>query len=384
MSRANLFLVPSSRIDLITPTSSFVEKLADHNAIITGYKDTYRTRNFSEKTIKNDFAFITTWFEGTSVVDDAHPDGERQLLLWEAMKPISGRQRIIEFSKGLCALGLRPTTRRDYLGILRRLFAYTLEWPYIPESLQSIASKYGPIEQPVLAYDYPVNAADQDQQEGWALIGDELIEFYCFIKSEFIPRQQKKLSASRDYVMIVLAGESGLRADELRNLDAYGPHRDLYFKETFIQTRSGKGTRGSGKRIRRTIFTDFAQCTTSVYLEHIRSHFLNAETEPALFLAENGSRISYSTMARNLKIIVAAAREAGLEIPPSMGWHGLRRSFATNIVDQDPSRIWELMGLLGHSNPSTVNRYLKFKKNHFIETRTRVVQRFLRSEGSNV
>lgn len=292
------------------------------------------------------------------------------------MEPVRGRQRIIEYNNGLCTLGLRPTTRRNYLGILRRLFEYVLEWPYIPVSLESIHSKYGPLEQPVLKYDYPVHSVEQEL-EGCALTGDALLNFYYFIKAEFIPRQQKKLVASRDYVIAVLAGESGLRPDELRNLDAYGPKCDLYFEEGVIQTRFGKGTRGSGKRVRKTRFTDIAQATTRPYLERIRPHFLNAETDPALFLGETGNRISYSAMARNFKRIVEAAIEAGLDIPPDMSLYDLRRSFATNIVEEDPGRIWEAMALLGHSNPSTINRYLRLKKNHLLETRARVVQRLL-------
>lgn len=373
MTRANLYLVPNHYLDVSPQSISLTEKLNDHNAIIRGFLGTYKTRNYSKRTSEGDFRFIKNWFEGIIIPDKTHPDGERQLFVWEAMEPRHGRQRIIEYSEGLCALGLQPVTRCGYLGRLRRLFDYILEWPYIPVSLQSIPSKYGPLEQPVLTYDYPHHSVEQ-QDEGCALTGDALIEFYNFIRTEYVPRQQKKLAASRDYTMVIIAGESGLRADEILNLDA---EYDLFFDRNFIQTRFGKGSKGSGKRTRKTIFTDLAQATASSYLKSIRPQFLNADTNPALFLAESGKRIAYSTMARNIKNIIKAAVEAGLDIRPDIGWHDLRRSFATNIIEQDPGRIWDVMEYLGHSNPCTLNRYLRFNKNRFFEVRNRVVQRLL-------
>lgn len=196
---------------------SFSEKLADHCAILQGYLDTHITRNHSDTTVYKEEHFLQGWFEGVIVQDELHPNGERQLLIWEAMMPILGRQRIVEFSKGLIISGLKPRTVASHLGSLRRLFQYVLEWPYIKgSSIQSISVKYGRIEQPVLLYDYPVHAIDHDD-EGFVLTGERLNDFYTFIWEKYIAHNQKKLTASRDYTMILLAGESGLRADEIRN-----------------------------------------------------------------------------------------------------------------------------------------------------------------------
>src|SRR3954467_7692332 len=131
MARTNLILVKSDSPKFSPGSILFTEKLKDHNDIINSYKDTYKTRNFSEDTFNHDFKFIENWFKGIFIPDSSHPDGERQLLIWEAMEPVRGRQRIIEYNNGLCTLGLMPITRRNYMGILRRLFEYVLEWPYI-------------------------------------------------------------------------------------------------------------------------------------------------------------------------------------------------------------------------------------------------------------
>ena len=75
------------------------------------------------------------------MLDDTHPDGERQLFVWEAMTPVLGRQRIVGFSKGLVDAGLKPRTVQTYLGSLRRLFQYVLEYPCIPDTqVQSLVS----------------------------------------------------------------------------------------------------------------------------------------------------------------------------------------------------------------------------------------------------
>ena len=363
MTRPQLALVHN--VEIVSTPIPFSQLLADHHAILQGYLDTHITRNHSDITIERERSFLIGWFESFMMQDDNHPDGERQLFVWEAMLPVLGRQRIIGFSKGLVEAGLKPRTVQTYLGSLRRLFQYVLEFPYIPATeVQSIVSKYGRLEQPVLEYDYPVHVLDQEE-EGFVLTGEQLLRFYDFVRLEYIGHNQKKLPASRDYTMIVVAGESGLRADEIRHLDALGPHRDLFYEHNSIQTRYGKGTKGSGKRVRKTIFTPFAQDTMHIYEERIRPNFPNAKTDPALFLTESGERMSYKAMWHNLHSIVEEARKAGLEVPPKLSWHSLRKSFATNFLEQHPDRPWVLMDLLGHLNPSTLHRYVKHSRTYY-------------------
>jgi site-specific recombinase XerD len=353
MNRPHLQLV--SRMDTIPAPISFSEMLDDHHAILEGYLDTHVTRNHSDRTIESERAFLTGWFEGILVPDQ---DGERQLLVWEAMEPVKGRERIKEFSKGLIVAELSPRSVNGYLGTLRRLFEYILEFPYIPgREVQPIVSKYGPIDQPVSKYDYPVHSIDQDE-EGFVLTGDRLYEFYNFVRTKYIGGKQKKLTASRNYTMIVLAGESGLRADEICHLDALGEHRDLFYERNLIQTRYGKAVNGSGKRVRKTVFTKRAQDAMHIYEDQIRPYFREAKTNVALFLSERGNRIEYSGMWEFLDEIVEKAREEGLEMPPKMSWHSLRKSFATNYMEQHPGKVWELMKMMGHQNLSTLHRYI--------------------------
>jgi site-specific recombinase XerD len=375
MSRPQLSVVQGAEV--VGSPIRFAERLADHYAILQGYLDTHTTRNHSNSTIESDRRFLTGWFAGFMVPDDSYRERERQLLIWEAMEPVVGRQRIIGFSKGLVDAGLKPRTVTGYLGSLRRLFLYILDYPYIPgNEIQSIAMKYGPIEQPVLEYDYPVHVLDHEE-EGFVLTGERLLEFYDFVRLEYIGRNQKKFPSSRDYTMIVMAGESGLRADEIRMLDALGPHRDLFYRQNRIQTRFGKGTKGSGKRVRKTIFTPFAQATMNVYEEHIRPAFPNAKTHRALFLTEGGESICYQAMWRNLRVIAQQARKAGLDLPPKLSWHSLRKSFATNFMEQHPDCPWVLMDMMGHLNPSTLHRYVKHSRGYYDHAIDSIIQELI-------
>jgi len=70
-------------------------------------------------------------------------------------------------------------------------------------------------------------------------------------------------------------------------------------------------------------------------------------------------------MWHNLHVITEEARKAGLAMPPKLSWHSLRKSFATNFMEQHPDRPWVLMDLLGHLNPSTLHRYVKHSRAYY-------------------
>jgi site-specific recombinase XerD len=359
MSRPPLALV--SRAEAVPGSIPFGEALADHQALLQGYLDTHITRNHSSSTIEHERRFLTGWFEGFLVPDEHHPDHQRQLFLWEAMTPVIGRERIRAFSKGLVLSLYSPATVRTYLGYLRRLFEYILEYPYIPgDEVQFIVAKYGRIDQPVLEYDYPVHVLDSDDED-FVLTGERLAAFYDFVRSTYIPSKQKQLPVSRDYTMIVVAGESGLRADEICHLDL----RDLFYEHSCLQTRYGKAANGSGKRVRKTIFTPFAQETMHVYERAIRPAFPDAKTQEALFLTERGDRIAYQGIWHSLRTIAQAARAAGLELPHKFSWHSLRKSFATNFMEENPDQVWLLMNLMGHLSPGTLFCYVKHTREYF-------------------
>jgi integrase len=161
--------------------------------------------------------------------------------------------------------------------------------------------------------------------------------------------------AARNYVLFIVAAESGLRVHELCALDL---HRDLLFTASRLQTRVGKGFRGSGPRVRQTVFTPFAQATVRHYIEHVRPNFKKWSHSPFLFLSETGNPLTEAAAQYAMRQFIPTARKAELRVPPRFGWHSLRRSFATIFLEENPESAWVLMEMLGHINPSTLHRYV--------------------------
>jgi site-specific recombinase XerD len=353
VSRANLVQGINSSVPAAIPSE---EQLADHQAILEGYLDTHITRGHMENTRKCDRFYLTRWFQIYSIPDATLPAGVRQLFVWEAMAPITGRERAVEYGKDLMRSGLERPTVASHMLRLRRLFAYVLEQDYIPGTGQIITAKYGPIVQPISEYDYPKHVTDP-RADRIVLTREQLSLFLAFIREHYIPNSQKVLTAWRDYTMFVLAVETGLRASELCHLDCQGPHRDLLYSENRVQTRFGKATNGSGKRTRQTVFTLEAQQVVRAYEKQIRPHFRNAQTHPALFLTETGDRMTYNAAYQQLKKIVRAAQEMGLDIPSELGMHDFRRRFATNFIESHSGDLPVLLNLMGHQNASTIGHY---------------------------
>lgn len=113
--------------------------------------------------------------------------------------------------------------------------------------------------------------------------------------------------------------------------------------------------------------TPLAKDTLTIYERQIRPYFPNAETDSTLFLTERGEIVSYQQMWSAFNKIVTQAREAGLDLPPKFAWHSLRKSFATNYMEKRPGDVWILMDLMGHINPSTLQRYVKPSRQRYEE-----------------
>ena len=148
------------------------------------------------------------------------------------MEPVEGRQRVQEYGQALLNNEIRVDTLRSYLGILRRYFSYVLEFPFVstekgPRRLQEL---YGPIDQPVTEYDLPQHVYEGERQ-GLPLDPEKLYDLYVLLRKSYLNSSHPAICA-RNYTFAVLAGESGLRADELLNLEI---NKDLFFESILKQ-----------------------------------------------------------------------------------------------------------------------------------------------------
>lgn len=145
----------------------------------------------------------------------------------------------------------------------------------------------------------------------------------------------------RDRAMFELAYSSGLRSEELVDLDVDSVDLD------------GMSVRviGKGSRHRQVPIGRPAGAALSTWLERGRPELLDDRSEKALFLSRNGRRLSTSDVARRLAIRVRqAASTAG--ISP----HDLRHSFATHLLEGGAD-LRSIQELLGHSSISTTQIY---------------------------
>ena len=356
-----------------TPLSSGLEA-THHEQLFQGYLQSHTIRNHSSLTIAKDKRFLESWFQTFGVNGGS-------LYVWEAMAPIEGRKRIVEYGKTLIQAELANQTIRTYLGTLRSFFQYVLEHPVVFDQKEKpirLISLYGQIEQPVSEYDIPQHSFDgSDKRRGVPLDPAKLYEFYSLLRRHYLTGSHLHVRA-RNYTMMVLAGESGLRAAELRHLEIKS---DLFFDSKKLQTRFAKGANGSGKKSRLTLFTPLARDSVRFYLRCHRKHVSDNKDNPYLFPAQSGQGpLSYTQMCTFLSEMVGIANEKDLFVGRHLGWHWLRRIFATRFIESFPNELPTLISLLGHSSFGTVHKYIHHSQ-AWMDTRIQGVLERVEKDG---
>jgi len=345
---------------------SYEQRKADHDLVLASYLRTFEKRGFEEETRRRTQEFLDGFFKSILI---RYPAGDPQqhILIWDLLHRYG--EEIIDLYATTLKYRSRRGTQIKYLSEIRRLCEYTIQKAYIPGRTPiAIRERYGTPSQPVTRYDHPVHAIDDPNVEP-AVIGDSLRHLLDFVRVDYVTKSQNKDLARRDYVLMVVAVTSGVRANELCHLDI----DDLRFEERKIWVRFGKGCRGSGKRQRLTVLTDFAAQTLRVYLKHTRPKLTRAEiSTQALFLTQQGDRITYGAMKARLDIVVRLARESNIKVPNSFGWHDPRRSFTTGTTEEHPDKLIHISGLLGHTGLETMHRYIRPSKRALRDATKRV------------
>jgi site-specific recombinase XerD len=321
-----------------------------HRQLVDGYLQSHKIRNHSENTIDETRRVLTAWFT-------LHGTESRTLFTWEAMKPVHGRRRIANYCSALVESEVAPNTIRRYLGILKGYFSYVLEHPFVfsGESAKRICDLYHSIEQPVSEFDMPVHVYNGETL-GVPLDPAKLYDFYEAIRKYYLALSGYSHVKARNYAMVVLAGESGLRSDELCHLET---DLDLFFDSHKLQTRHAKSTRGSGKRSRVTLFTPLARDTIRFYLKNHRPFLSGASSSPYLFPSRGSKALSGGAVISAIKIIKATVNKNNFPVADHLGWHWMRRLFATRFIERFPHQLHVLVELLGHLTPNTVHAYIR-------------------------
>ncbi|HXM51603.1 MAG TPA: site-specific integrase [Pyrinomonadaceae bacterium] len=242
--------------------------------------------------------------------------------------------------------------------MLDRFFTSVMEFPYV-DHLQTITSKYGPIENPFTGVEYPIHTRDHLRSERFFLTEQQILELLIFLREVYPKLTHRALTAARLYTIILLITETGMRSVEVLNLDSVGENRDIFYDRKIIQTRFGKGHNTSGPLTRLIDLTRPAEITLKEYERNVRPHFRHHAENPALFLDGNGNRHSYSALHSRFTRFMTCARKHGVSLPEKLTIHDLRASFATNYLEAHPEKFWKLMELLGHVSPASTCLYIR-------------------------
>jgi len=147
----------------------------------------------------------------------------------------------------------------------------------------------------------------------------------------------------RDRALFELAYSSGLRAEELVNLDLGSV--DFDGEELRVE--------GKGAKTRFVPAGEPALRALARYLERARSALVQQPDEPALFLSKSGRRLSTSDIRRRLRMWARNAAVQGGVHP-----HALRHSFATHLLEGGAD-LRSIQELLGHASVSTTQIYTR-------------------------
>ncbi len=147
----------------------------------------------------------------------------------------------------------------------------------------------------------------------------------------------------RDRALFELAYASGLRAQELVDLDVGAVSFDA--EEVRVE--------GKGAKTRIVPAGEAALRAVAVYNDRGRPVLQTRADEPALFLSKSGRRLSTSDVRRRVRVW---ARKAGLAA--GVHPHALRHSFATHLLEGGAD-LRAIQELLGHATISTTQIYTR-------------------------
>ena len=159
------------------------------------------------------------------------------------------------------------------------------------------------------------------------------------INASDLARSKGRFKPIRDWMIIDLALQAGLRVGEISNLEI----RDLYIEKghSHIYIRQGKGNKSRLVTIGESL------------RKHLRLFIRYRKSQnPFLFASERSDQMTTSAIQ---KVVKNAMKIAGL--PPNYSVHSLRHTYATLLYKSSGNNLRLVQQQLGHSSVQTTTVY---------------------------
>lgn len=158
-----------------------------------------------------------------------------------------------------------------------------------------------------------------------------------------VAKKDCRENSFRDLAVVSLMFSTGIRREELTEIKL----NDLNLEETVLVVH------GKGNKDRLAYFNDTTMAILSEYINVHRKFYKTAESSDYLFVSDKGEKLCLSTVNR---IVNRYFESAGIK-DKGFTAHSTRKAFATVVYD-NTGDIFAVQQLLGHSSPSTTQRYV--------------------------
>lgn len=154
-----------------------------------------------------------------------------------------------------------------------------------------------------------------------------------------LARMKDNWIAIRDWMLIDMALNTGLRVAELSNLQVDDLH--IQYGEKSLTVRDGKG--GKARVVK----------FSAALKRHLKAYLSERKSEsPYVFHSSRGQQMSRSAMQ---KVFKKKAKAAGL--PERYSIHSLRHTYATRLLKSSGNNLRLVQKQLGHASVTTTQVY---------------------------
>ncbi|MBW9322009.1 integrase [Enterococcus casseliflavus] len=288
-----------------------------------------KARGISQKTIKKHQKFLKLFFEFLK---------KEQIYFIEDVTPKSIRKFMLMKLEEGCA----ETYVNSHLRSVRAYFRYCVDEDYIRYDKNPCERVKWVKERKVI-----IQTFDDMEIKEMLSVAKKL----TFFKPKKMDKQhtgyQTKFTNQRDYLLLLILIDTGLRINEIMNL------KDVHItnKELFVENGKGKKDR-------------IVHCSPLIYKEYIKykrvanSFFEYNEIENIdnyVFLTREGKQYNYILAER---AIIKIGNQCKIRKSIRVSPHSFRHYFAQKLV-RNGTDIYRIQKLLGHASIKTTEVYLR-------------------------